>query len=83
MKFSEAEARLAEIARGEYRFIQYHKTITDRGHVETECQIYIHGGDVHKGRTWEEAFKNREENLNPSLKPIEETPDEIPEAMEA
>jgi hypothetical protein len=80
MKFSEAEAKLAEIAKGEHRFIQYHKVIHSAGaggRVDTDCQIYINGGPIDHGRTWEEAFKNRELRLNPEH-PIEDTPDEIP-----
>ena len=80
MKFSEAEAKLAEIAKGEHRFILYQKMIRSDaggGSVTTDCQIYIHGGSIDHGRTWEEAFKNRELRLNPEH-PIEDTPDEIP-----
>ena len=78
MNFKEAEAKLAEIAGGEYCSLKYEKKFLRRGPTETECIIYIHGQGLTSAPTWDLVFQKYEAKFKPM--PVEEVPED--EAME-
>ena len=78
MNFKEAEAKLAEIAGGEYHTLKYEKKFFGKGDAATECIIYIHGQGYTSDRTWDLVFQKYEAKYKPL--PIEEIPED--EAME-
>ena len=78
MNFKEAEARLAEIADGEYHSLGFEKKFLRKGRTETVCTIYIHAHGLTSAPTWDLVFKKYEDKMKPP--PIEEAPED--EAME-
>ena len=65
MKFSEAKARLKELAKGKYHSIMLNLIEYSDGYVETKCILYIDGHSHVSGSTWERAFIKLDDMLNP------------------
>jgi hypothetical protein len=57
MTFTEAEAKLAEIAAGKCRALSFQMTTYSSGNSDTTCSIYVSGHNWHSGGTWDEAFQ--------------------------
>ncbi len=72
MKFSEAEKKLGEIAKGDYHSLTYGMTVFSTKKVETECRLYLNSHGSFIADTWENAFTKLNEKVNPQ---VEETPD--------
>ena len=60
MTFEEARQKLAEMAKGNYRALQYELTDFNDQHGggTVRCTVYIHGQNHHHGKTWEEALSS-------------------------
>lgn len=63
MKFKEAEQKMKEIAGGEYHSLYYKVHNTSKTNKEVECSVYVHGGDIHTGNTWEAAISKLESEI--------------------
>jgi hypothetical protein len=73
MKFSEAKARLKELAKGRHHQVAFELDEYSSGKEETECVLYINGFGSESGSTWEEAFTKLENRLGKER--VEEFPD--------
>ena len=73
MKFSEAKARLKELAKGKYHSIKLDLIEYSDGYVETKCILYIDGHSHVSGSTWERAFIKLDDMLGRGK--VEEFPD--------
>ena len=81
MNFKEAEAKLAEIAGGEYHTLGFEKKFLRKGRTETVCTIYIHAHGLTSAPTWDLVFHKYEAKTEPL--PIEEVPeDDVMEVSE-
>ena len=58
MTFERAEKKLKKIANGKYRSVGYERTYDEDGGIEQECNLYIAGGSMHTGNTWDDAFRS-------------------------
>ena len=63
MTFQEAEKKFLKIAGGKYNTIAYELTTHCDGKRHPKCSIYIDDEQYYIGRTWEEAFAERERAL--------------------
>ena len=73
MKFSEAKARLKELAKGRHHHVTFELDEFSSGRTETACVLYINGFGSVSGYTWEEAFSKLENRLGRGK--VEEFPD--------
>ena len=73
MKFSEAKARLKELAKGRHHHVTFELDEFSSGKEETGCTLYINGFGSESGSTWEEAFTKLENRLGKER--VEEFPD--------
>jgi len=73
MKFSEAKARLKELAKGRHHHVAFELDEYSSGKEETGCTLYINGLGSASGSTWEEAFAKLENRLGKGK--VEEYPD--------
>ena len=80
MNFKEAEAKLAEIAGGQYYSLQYEKTTFSDGYAATQCTIYTHEHGHISERTWDRVFQKYKNSINPLVEEVpEDEPMEVPE----
>lgn len=56
MTFKQAKKKLKKIADGQYHSIKYELTEFQDGSQESECNLYIHGGQHNYAATWDLAF---------------------------
>jgi len=73
MQFGEANKKLEEISKGEYRSLLFELTTFSDGRTETKCRVYFHPSILGEGTTWDHAFTA----LNDIIKGtgVEEMPD--------
>jgi len=64
MTLKEAKDKLKHIASGKFHSVRYELTEYVTGELAEKCTIYIDGEGFYHGKTWQEAFKNREIDLN-------------------
>ncbi|OPZ47663.1 MAG: hypothetical protein BWY95_01328 [Bacteroidetes bacterium ADurb.BinA104] len=76
MTFRQAEKKLAAIAAqvGDCHAVEYRRFTLSSERVETKCVLYIGKVGHIEGPTWEVAFRNLDQKLNPS-KYIERMPE--------
>jgi hypothetical protein len=87
MNFLEARQKLKELAKGEYRRIQYDITEGGMMQLEVKCEVYVHGYGIHSAPTWDEALHDMACELYPYgvayIEPeIEDVPEEVVEDVE-
>ena len=73
MTFKEANKKLKQISKGEYRTVRFEQTTFSGGRTKTECRVYFHPGMYGEAPTWTEAFKELDKAMNPGCY-IEEIP---------
>ncbi len=77
MEFSEAKARLKELAKGRHHAVEFMLAEYTSGKLETRCSLYIEGAGYKVGPTWKKAFAELENQLGKGK--VEEYPDIEPE----
>jgi hypothetical protein len=66
MTFSQARAKLTELANGRYFTIRYSEAKFKDNPVDQICELYVDGWKAfYSGSTWEEAFAAMDKVLNP------------------
>jgi hypothetical protein len=66
MTFSQARAKLTELAKGEYFTIRYEEGQHHGSPTTQKCELYVHGWNTfYCGSTWEEAFSAMDKARNP------------------
>ncbi len=65
MTFASAKKKLKKIADGLYHHVSYTITEYHDGKCKTECQLYIVDGELHRGPTWDDAFRKLDIAMNP------------------
>lgn len=66
MTFMEADAKLAEIARGRYRALSFQMVTHSSGEVSTVCSVYAADKGWHEGPTWDAAFSKMTNQIEES-----------------
>ena len=73
MQFKEANKKLKEISKGEYRSVLFELKTFGDGRTETRCRVYFHPGIYGDGSTWDRVFEALGDMVNGCA--VEETPD--------